>query len=73
MQRFDPVLRHDKVDLDLISLLNTLNTACKEISFRLSQGALAGILGSTTDENIQGETQKKLDVISNDLIKEILL
>ena len=73
MQRFDPVLRQDKVDLDLISLLNTLNTACKEISFRLSQGALAGILGSTTDENIQGETQKKLDVISNDLIKEILL
>jgi len=73
MQRFVPVLRNDNVDLELISLLNTLMAACKEISFRLHQGELAGILGSTLDENIQGETQKKLDVISNQLIKDILL
>ncbi len=73
MQRFVPVLRDDNVDLELISLLNTLMAACKEISFRLHQGELAGILGSTLDENIQGETQKKLDVISNQLIKDILL
>lgn len=73
MQRFVPVLRDDKVDSELISLLNTLMAACKEISFRLHQGELAGILGSTLDENIQGETQKKLDIISNQLIKDILL
>ena len=73
MQRIVPVLRQDNVDLDLISLINTLTAACKEISFRLHQGELAGILGSTLDENIQGETQKKLDVISNQLIKDILL
>jgi len=73
MQRFVPVLKKDNVDLDLISLLNTLMASCKEISFRLHQGELAGILGSTLDENIQGETQKKLDVISNDLIKDTLL
>jgi len=73
MQRFVPVLRKDNVDPELISLLNTLMVACKEISFRLHQGELAGILGSTLDENIQGETQKKLDVISNDLIKDLLL
>jgi len=73
MQRFVPVLRNDNVDLELISLLNTLMAACKEISFRLHQGELAGILGSTLDENIQGETQKKLDVISNQLIKDLLL
>jgi len=73
MQRFVPVLRKDNVDPELISLLNTLMVACKEISFRLHQGELAGILGSTLDENIQGETQKKLDVISNQLIKDLLL
>lgn len=73
MQRFVPVLRNDNVDLDLISLINTLMASCKEISFRLHQGELADILGSTLDENIQGETQKKLDVISNQLIKDILL
>ena len=73
MQRFVPVLKKDNVDLDLISLLNTLMASCKEISFRLHQGELAGILGSTLDENIQGETQKMLDVISNQLIKDTLL
>lgn len=73
MQRFVPVLRQDNVDPELISLINTLMAACKEISFRLHQGELAGILGSTLDENIQGETQKKLDIISNQLIKDILL
>lgn len=73
MQRFVPVLRQDNVDPQLISLMNTLMAACKEISFRLHQGELAGILGSTLDENIQGETQKKLDIISNQLIKDILL
>ncbi|MGB0898761.1 MAG: class 1 fructose-bisphosphatase [Psychrobium sp.] len=73
MQRFVPVLRQDNVDPQLISLINTLMAACKEISFRLHQGELAGILGSTLDENIQGETQKKLDIISNQLIKDILL
>ena len=73
MQRFVPVLRKDNVDLDLISLINTLMASCKEISFRLHQGELADILGSTLDENIQGETQKKLDVISNQLIKDTLL
>lgn len=73
MRRLAPVLREDGVNLDLISLIRTLLAACKEISFRVSQGELAGLLGSTLDENIQGETQKKLDVVSNQLIKDVLL
>ncbi|WP_341502003.1 class 1 fructose-bisphosphatase [Gallaecimonas sp. GXIMD4217] len=73
MQRLVPTLRNDGVDADLIHLINTLGAACKEISFRLHQGALAGILGSTLDENIQGEVQKKLDVVSNQLLKDMLL
>ena len=73
MRRLTPVLREDGVDLDLISLIRTILAACKEISFRVSQGALAGVLGSTLDENIQGETQKQLDVVSNELFKDITL
>lgn len=73
MQRLIPVLNNDHVPLHLISVINTLLTAAKEISHRLHQGSLAGILGSTLDENIQGETQKKLDVVSNQLIKNMLL
>ena len=73
MQRLIPVLKQDGVDTDLIMLIRTLLAASKEIAFRVSQGALAGILGSTLNENIQGEVQKKLDVVANQLIKDMLL
>lgn len=73
MQRLIPTLRRDHVEEGLISVINTLQICAKEISFRLHQGELAGVLGSTLDENIQGETQKKLDVLANQLLKDILL
>lgn len=73
MRRISPVLQQDGVDSDLISLLKTILAACREISFRVSQGELAGVLGSTLGENIQGETQKKLDIIANELLKEVIL
>ncbi|MCF6458106.1 class 1 fructose-bisphosphatase [Pseudoalteromonas sp. MMG024] len=73
MRRLPPVLIEDGCPRDLLSLIRTILAACKEISFRVSQGELSGVLGSTLDENIQGETQKKLDVLSNQLLKDILL
>ncbi|NQY50480.1 MAG: class 1 fructose-bisphosphatase [Colwellia sp.] len=73
MQRLAPALRQDNVPLDLISLIKTILAATKEISFRVSQGHLGDVMGSTLDENIQGEVQKQLDVIANDLFKDILL
>lgn len=73
MRRISPVLQQDGVDSDLISLIKTILAACREISFRVSQGELAGVLGSTLAENIQGETQKKLDIIANELLKEVIL
>jgi len=73
MRRLAPVLRDDGVDSELIALIKTILAACKEISFRVGQGELAGVLGSTLDENIQGETQKKLDVLSNELLKDMIL
>jgi len=73
MRRLPPVLLEDGCPRELLSLIRTTLAACKEISFRVGQGALSGVLGSTLDENIQGETQKKLDVLSNQLLKDILL
>lgn len=73
MRRISPVLQQDKVDSNLISLIKTILAACREISFRVSQGELAGVLGSTLAENVQGETQKKLDIIANELLKEVIL
>ena len=73
MQRLAPALRQDNVPLDLISLIKTILAATKEISFRVSQGHLGDVMGSTLDENIQGEVQKNLDVVANELFKDILL
>lgn len=53
---------------DFTSLLNDVVTACKVISNAVSKGALVGVMGSANSENIQGETQKQLDVITNDIM-----
>ncbi len=52
---------------DLLALLGQVVTACKIISNEVNKGALSGVMGSLESENIQGETQKKLDVITNDI------
>ena len=55
------------------STLTTLATASVSISHLLDKGALADIHGEVGSENIQGEAQKKLDVISNDLLLNALI
>jgi len=57
---------------EIAGIIDGLMVACKDISYRLHMGSLAGVLGSAEQENVQGECQKKLDVISNDLIKACL-
>ncbi|MGB4334451.1 MAG: class 1 fructose-bisphosphatase [Chromatiaceae bacterium] len=52
---------------DFTSLLNDVVTACKVISNMVNHGALVGVLGSAGSENIQGEAQKKLDILSNEV------
>ena len=51
------------------SLINDIVISCKTIASAVKYGKLSetDVLGSTDNQNIQGETQKKLDVISNDL------
>jgi fructose-1,6-bisphosphatase I/sedoheptulose-1,7-bisphosphatase len=50
---------------DLAALLIDVAAAVKAISAMTAKGALAGVLGSLETENVQGEVQKKLDVLSN--------
>ncbi len=53
-------------------LLNNIVTACKEISHLVNQGALVGVLGSAESQNVQGEEQKKLDIIAHDIMVKSL-
>lgn len=57
---------------ELASTITTLATASVAISQLLNKGALAGIHGEAGNQNVQGEAQKKLDVISNDLLLNAL-
>ncbi len=51
-------------------LLEVVARACKSISQAVNKGALGGILGTAGSENVQGEVQKKLDIIANEVLIE---
>ncbi|MEW6445573.1 MAG: class 1 fructose-bisphosphatase [Pseudomonadota bacterium] len=54
-------------------LMNDIVSACKVISSYVNKGNLIGVLGSAETENVQGETQKKLDIITNDVFTNTLM
>jgi fructose-1,6-bisphosphatase I len=58
------------VSADQRLLIEVVTRACKMISNAVSKGALGGVLGSAGTDNVQGEAQKKLDVISNEVLLE---
>jgi fructose-1,6-bisphosphatase I len=51
-------------------LLEVVARACKSISLAVNKGALGGVLGSAQTHNVQGEVQKKLDIIANEVLIE---
>ena len=60
-QRRNPALAGD-----FSMLVSDIVRSCKAISHGVSRGALAGVLGDAGSDNVQGEAQKKLDVLAND-------
>ena len=55
---------------ELRLLLEVVARACKGISQAVNKGALGGVLGSAGSENVQGEVQKNLDIIANEVLIE---
>ena len=58
------------IPADLRLLIEVVARACKNISNAVSKGALAEVLGEAGSGNVQGEAQKKLDVIANEVLLE---
>ncbi|CAN5321326.1 class 1 fructose-bisphosphatase [soil metagenome] len=58
------------INADLRLLIEVVARACKSISTAVGKGALGGVLGDAGTGNIQGEAQKKLDVLSNEILLE---
>jgi fructose-1,6-bisphosphatase len=63
--------RRAETDPDLTGLLNDIQTACKFIASSVSRGALNVFDDTATGVNLQGEKQKPLDVIANDIVLAI--
>lgn len=67
--------RAGHIEPDLRLLIEVVARACKRISIAVGKGALGGVLGDAgrpgeASMNVQGEAQKKLDVIANDVLME---
>ena len=61
---------HGLIPAQLRLLLEVVARACKGISHSVNKGALGEMLGSAGSENVQGEVQKKLDIIANEVLIE---
>ena len=56
------------INADLRFLIEVVSRACQAISVAIGKGGLGGVLGEAGSDNVQGEAQKKLDVLSNDIL-----
>ncbi len=61
---------HGRIQGQLRLLIEVVARACKHIAIAVNKGALGDVLGSAGSENVQGEVQKKLDVIANEVLVE---
>lgn len=66
-------LNQYSADPAVSDVITTITEVGKTISKLLRKGALADILGEAGNQNVQGEEQKKLDVLSNDLLLDALI
>ncbi len=55
---------------DLTAVINDVVTACKAVAAAMRYGALSDddLLGVSASENVQGEVQKTLDILANDVL-----
>ncbi|SSY80068.1 class 1 fructose-bisphosphatase [Alysiella crassa] len=69
MQTFQHYLQsQNQVAPELRDTVRSVVSACLNISANVRLGALAGVLGEAGTGNVQGEAQKKLDVIANQIL-----
>lgn len=62
--------KHGHIPGQLRLLLEVVARTCKRIAISVNKGALGEVLGSAGSENVQGEVQKKLDIIANEVLIE---
>lgn len=64
--------RHPEATGTLSWILSALSISAKVITSKVRRARLDDVLGSVGQDNVQGEQQQKLDVISNDVLMRLL-
>jgi len=59
---------HQQIPVNLRLQIEVVARAVKAISVNVGKGAIAGVLGEAGTDNIQGEAQKQLDVVANEIL-----
>lgn len=65
------VMTHSR-DSEFVILMNAIQTACKLITRSVRKAGIAGLYGTAGGENSTGDQQKKLDVLSNEMMVNAL-
>ncbi|XP_058099510.1 fructose-1,6-bisphosphatase, chloroplastic [Magnolia sinica] len=60
------------IDAELTIVLSSISTACKQIASLVQRAGISNLTGVQGAVNIQGEDQKKLDVVSNEVFSNCL-
>ena len=59
--------RHPDAKGDLTMILNSITLACKFVSNAVRKAGIASLIGTVGSSNVQGEQQKPLDILANDI------
>lgn len=65
-------LDEQRADGEISDIINALGRSAVEISNIIRKAPLSGQTGGTDEVNVQGETQKQLDIITNNIVVEEL-
>ena len=60
------------IDNELAVVISSIATACKQIGSLVNRAGISNLTGLAGETNVQGEDQKKLDVISNEVFANCL-
>ncbi len=72
LQHLTLAARAGHLDPALVTAVQQIGAASRQISAALARSALAGVLGAVETANASGETQKTLDVLANDVFMQAL-
>ncbi|XP_020571222.1 fructose-1,6-bisphosphatase, chloroplastic [Phalaenopsis equestris] len=60
------------IDAELTIVLSSISMACKQIASLVQRAGISNLTGIQGNVNVQGEDQKKLDVVSNEVFSNCL-